>query len=219
MEKYYDGDQETFFKEAHVINPFNKPNIITRPKVTMGSNGSFVLYILNCVSCHHYFLLQAKKSGTEECEICFSFFPPSVSDSALADLTLIAFDLMPFLILQMMTGLECGHKFCTHCWGEYLTTKIMEEGLGQSISCAAHGCDIIVDDVTVMKLVPDSRVKLKYQHLITNSFVEVTIRISLRNQDDHDLISFLLFIAVQSPATLVSIRRLYLCCESDLRRI
>lgn len=72
-----------------------------------------------------------------------------------------------------MTGLECGHKFCTHCWGEYLTTKIMEEGLGQSISCAAHGCDIIVDDVTVMKLVNDSRVRLKYQHLITNSFVEV----------------------------------------------
>lgn len=50
----------------------------------------------------------------------------------------------------------------------------MEEGLGQSISCAAHGCDIIVDDVTVMKLVNDSRVRLKYQHLITNSFVEVS---------------------------------------------
>lgn len=49
----------------------------------------------------------------------------------------------------------------------------MEEGLGQSIACAAHGCDILVDDVTVMNLVPDARVKLKYQHLITNSFVEV----------------------------------------------
>lgn len=74
----------------------------------------------------------------------------------------------------MMTGLECGHKFCITCWGEYLTTKIMEEGLGQSIACAAHGCDILVDDVTVMKLVSDPRVKLKYQHLITNSFVEVS---------------------------------------------
>lgn len=29
----------------------------------------------------------------------------------------------------MMTGLECGHRFCTQCWCEYLTTKIMEEGL------------------------------------------------------------------------------------------
>lgn len=70
-----------------------------------------------------------------------------------------------------MTGLECGHRFCLVCWREYLTTKIVTEGLGQSISCAAHGCDILVDDVTVTKLV-DPRVKVKYQQLITNSFVE-----------------------------------------------
>lgn len=72
-----------------------------------------------------------------------------------------------------MTGLECGHRFCVQCWGEYLTTKIMEEGVGQTIACAAHGCDILVDDATVMRLVRDSKVRLKYQHLITNSFVEV----------------------------------------------
>ncbi|CAG0879554.1 unnamed protein product [Cyprideis torosa] len=85
----------------------------------------------------------------EECEICFI---PNSSKS--------------------MTGLECGHRFCTACWNEYLTTKIMEEGMGQSISCAAHECDILVDDVTVMQLVKDSCVRLKYQHLITNSFVQ-----------------------------------------------
>lgn len=123
MERYFDGNEEKFFRDAHVINPFNKPNSINIPKFS--------------------------KSGTEECEICFSLFPPS-----------------------MMTGLECGHRFCKPCWGEYLTTKIMEEGVGQSIACAAHGCDILVDDVRVMDLVPDSRVKVKYQHLITNSFVE-----------------------------------------------
>jgi len=88
-------------------------------------------------------------TDTEECEICFMVLPSS-----------------------MMTGLECGHRFCTQCWGEYLTTKIMEEGVGQTIACAAHGCDILVDDATVMRLVRDSKVKLKYQHLITNSFVE-----------------------------------------------
>lgn len=71
-----------------------------------------------------------------------------------------------------MTGLECGHRFCLNCWREYLTTKIDTECLGQTISCAAHGCDILVDDVTVTKLVPDARVKVKYQQLITNSFVE-----------------------------------------------
>uniref|UniRef100_A0A6P7GP51 RBR-type E3 ubiquitin transferase n=1 Tax=Diabrotica virgifera virgifera TaxID=50390 RepID=A0A6P7GP51_DIAVI len=96
-----------------------------------------------------------KKSnnGTEECEICFMIFPSS-----------------------HMTGLECGHRFCTHCWCEYLTTKIMEEGVGQTIACAAHGCDILVDDASVMRLVRDSKVRLKYQHLITNSFVEEEIK-------------------------------------------
>lgn len=36
-----------------------------------------------------------------------------------------------FFVLQYFTGLECGHKFCMQCWSEYLTTKIMEEGMGQ----------------------------------------------------------------------------------------
>lgn len=54
MERYYDGDQEAFFRDAHVINPFNKPSAVTRTK--------------------------ARRSGTEECEICFSNFPPSVSN-------------------------------------------------------------------------------------------------------------------------------------------
>lgn len=75
--------------------------------------------------------------------------------------------------LQMMTGLACGHRFCISCWCEYLTTKILEEGLGQSIACAAHDCDILVDDVTVMTLVTDQRVKSRYQKTVTNSFVEV----------------------------------------------
>lgn len=51
----------------------------------------------------------------------------------------------------------------------------MEEGVGQTIACAAHGCEILVDDANVMRLVKDSKVKLKYQHLITNSFVEVSV--------------------------------------------
>lgn len=81
--------------------------------------------------------------------------------------------------LQSMTGLECGHRFCKSCWVEYLTTKIMEEGMCQSISCAAHGCDILVDDATVMRLLTEPRVRTKYQQLITNSFVEVSLTFPL----------------------------------------
>lgn len=73
---------------------------------------------------------------------------------------------------NMMNGLECEHKFCSMCWKDYLTTKIMDEGRGRSIACAAHDCHILVDDANVMKLVSDPRVKLKYQQLITNGFVE-----------------------------------------------
>lgn len=103
----------------------------------------------------------------------------------------------------MMTGLECGHRFCTGCWGEYLTTKIMEEGVGQTIACAAHACDILVDDASVMRLVKDSKVKLKYQHLITNSFVEVNICLQLfldrliKYLRDKHLFTIFLFLPVQ----------------------
>jgi ariadne-1 len=123
MERFYDGDEDRLFSEAHVINPFLKPTVVKRPKETSAADA-------------------------EECEICFMIVPS-----------------------PMLTGLECGHRFCTQCWVEYLNTKIMQEGLGQTISCAAHRCDILVDDATVMRLVRDSKVKLKYQRLITNSFV------------------------------------------------
>ena len=77
----------------------------------------------------------------------------------------------------MMTGLECGHNYCISCWTEYLSTKIMDEGASQMIECPGSSCDILVDDQTVMKLVKEAKVKLKYQQLITNSFVQVRTRL------------------------------------------
>ncbi|XP_076045404.1 E3 ubiquitin-protein ligase ariadne-1 isoform X1 [Oratosquilla oratoria] len=124
MERYYDGDQEKLFNEAHVISPY-KATVKTKQVPVKNS------------------------SGMEECDICFLKMPSA-----------------------MMTGIECGHRFCTSCWTEYLTTKIMDEGMGQTITCAAHNCNILVDDQTVMRLVTDSKVRIKYQHLITKSFVE-----------------------------------------------
>jgi ariadne-1 len=54
-----------------------------------------------------------------------------------------------------------------------LSTKVVGEGRGQTISCPEHNCDIIVDDAKAMALIRDEKVKRRYQHLITNSFVEV----------------------------------------------
>ena len=54
--------------------------------------------------------------------------------------------------------------------------KIMSEGISRTIACAAHKCDVLIDDSDVTKLVPDPKVRAKYQQLITNSFVEVKTR-------------------------------------------
>ena len=43
--------------------------------------------------------------------------------------------LMPATNFQMMAGLECGHLYCTSCWTEYLTMKIVDEGASQMIEC------------------------------------------------------------------------------------
>lgn len=155
MERYYIGDQEKLFDEAHVIPPQHiaapPPKFVGKKSVggvgvKGGSRGS---------------------SGSEGA--AGSSQDGAAGGEVLCDICLIP---MP---VNAMTGLECGHEFCTICWTEYLTTKIMDEGMGQKISCAAHRCDILVDDMTVMKLVSDSRVKLKYQQHITNSFVDCNL--------------------------------------------
>ncbi|XP_067665164.1 E3 ubiquitin-protein ligase arih1-like [Haliotis asinina] len=130
MERYYDGDQEGLFSEAHVVNPHKRESRSKDSKRTTRSAAAAV--------------------EEECCEICCVDQKPG----------------------EEMTGLECGHRFCTTCWADYLTAKIMDEGMGQTITCAAYGCDILVDDATVMSLISDAKVKLKYQLIITNSFVE-----------------------------------------------
>lgn len=85
----------------------------------------------------------------ETCEICFTTHPSSC-----------------------LSGLDCGHRFCVSCWSDYLTTKVMDEGMSQKISCAAHGCHLLMDEASVVRFVSDERVLRRYRHLVTNSFVE-----------------------------------------------
>ena len=70
----------------------------------------------------------AASSGSEYiCDICMLSFP-----------------------LAEMSGLECGHLFCRTCWDTYLTVMIMCEGRGQTISCPATACDIVVNEQLVL---------------------------------------------------------------------
>lgn len=45
--------------------------------------------------------------------------------------------------VQAMTGLECGHMFCLQCWDHYLTTKIIDEGMG-TVSDWLQLCSVTV---------------------------------------------------------------------------
>ncbi|XP_065175109.1 E3 ubiquitin-protein ligase ARIH1-like [Sycon ciliatum] len=71
-----------------------------------------------------------------------------------------------------MSCLPCGHTFCNSCWRQYLTTMIMELGVGQRISCAGHGCEVLMDEFTVSNLLVSSAVKQKYNFLMSKNFVE-----------------------------------------------
>lgn len=54
----------------------------------------------------------------------------------------------------------------------------MEEGQGSSISCAAYGCNILVDDEIIFQLINDPIIICRYKQLITNDFVQVGITFS-----------------------------------------
>ena len=92
---------------------------------------------------------KTKFSSSPDCEICFLPVPESSK-----------------------TGLECGHLFCTDCWTEYLTTKIVQDGISLSIQCPSNDCQVLVNDAAVLQLLKNSEHATKYQILITNNLVE-----------------------------------------------
>ena len=92
---------------------------------------------------------RTKYSSSPDCEICFLPVPESSK-----------------------SGLECGHLFCTTCWTEYLTTKIVHDGTSLSIQCPSNDCKVLVNDAAVLQLLKDSEHGTKYQILITNNLVE-----------------------------------------------
>ena len=47
---------------------------------------------------------------------------------------------------------SCLHWFCDDCWRSYLSAQFQQGNT--SIKCPEHGCDTLVDDVTVMGLLP-----------------------------------------------------------------
>lgn len=51
--------------------------------------------------------------------------------------------------------LRCAHKFCLHCWKEYVVTKIKQEGQC-FFKCMQDGCAVTVDDTSIRQLADDT---------------------------------------------------------------
>lgn len=77
-----------------------------------------------------------------------------------------------------MVGLECGHGFCVECWRGYLRHKIMNEGVALTLPCPSHDCKRLMGEEAVQRLLEEDpngeEIGLRYQRLITNSFVEAS---------------------------------------------
>ncbi|TGZ62929.1 hypothetical protein CRM22_007182 [Opisthorchis felineus] len=72
---------------------------------------------------------------------------------------------------DQMQGLACRHYFCLACWQRYLEWKIMEESQGDRIYCPSYGCNVLIEDESVFRVITNPNVRRRFQKLISNSFV------------------------------------------------
>lgn len=146
-ERLFDGNREALFKEARIVDI----SLQQHPSSINCLNNTTAQQQSQTNNNNNNCICKANNISTNsiklQCPICYT-------DN------------------NNLIGLGCGHAFCKSCWVMYLSTKIMEEGQSGRITCAAHDCNMLVDDQTVLPLVTDPKVKLRYQQLITNSYVE-----------------------------------------------
>lgn len=72
-----------------------------------------------------------------------------------------------------MSSAGCEHEFCNNCWSKYLEVKILDEGMGENITCPAHNCTILLHYETCLNLLKNCRAEEVYKTIIKNSFVDV----------------------------------------------
>ncbi|EDO37844.1 predicted protein [Nematostella vectensis] len=105
-----------------------------------------------CISFSHRLAkLEVRKAMTK----CGSQLPSSKPNGMLRDeVKFCGICCLKFEHEDFSTGLLlCSHKFCNSCWHQYLTVQIRS---GHSpLKCPGHMCDAIIDDTTVMSLVPE----------------------------------------------------------------
>lgn len=80
----------------------------------------------------------------------------------------ICFEDSPDMLTYAMV---CDHRYCTNCYGHYLTQKIKEEGEAARIQCPRDGCHRIIDSNSVRLLV-EADAMARYEVLLTRTYVD-----------------------------------------------
>ncbi len=75
-----------------------------------------------------------------------------------------------------LVALWCGHTFCTDCWKAYLALKVKE--MATHITCPGADakkkkCTLLVDDVTIAKLLGDEASLRRHADALVDSYVQV----------------------------------------------
>ncbi len=76
----------------------------------------------------------------------------------------------PFEEVDGTTSFLCGHQFCEFCCGRYFQAKVKNDGEGNRIKCPDPDCKMLIEDATVLKLIPEN-VRHQFEVLITRTFV------------------------------------------------
>lgn len=72
--------------------------------------------------------------------------------------------------IELLPNPDCTHSFCKLCWMEYFSIKV-NEGKVTNIPCPGFGCNELVSDEMVLRLLP-SEMSTKFAHFDIGSFIE-----------------------------------------------
>ncbi|KAI8907087.1 hypothetical protein DFJ77DRAFT_484361 [Powellomyces hirtus] len=73
-------------------------------------------------------------------------------------------------------ALHCEHRFCRDCYAHYLNEKVAEQGESRRIQCMSAGCKVVVDEITVEKVVAPE-ILAKYRSLLLRTYVDDSVHL------------------------------------------
>jgi len=174
LERFYGDDLAAFFEAAGAVLP---KEFVDSPPMSPSSSLIDVVGVAEAKaveSRNNEDCSMAKKAKIEAatvCGICFGVVDRR--DSLILSETVWK-QITSFTNISEDSYVEnkCGHSYCLACWRNYLTGKIIDEGMASFIQCPGFDCKILLEDDLVLRLIADGPVRERYKRRITEEFVD-----------------------------------------------